>query len=40
MPKSKKRKTEIGGGSEELRKRPPVSCILRVSGHEDYKKVS
>ena len=32
MPKSRKRKTDNGGVSEELWKRPPVSCIVHASG--------
>lgn len=32
MPKSRKRKTDNGGVSEELWKRPSVSCIVHASG--------
>jgi len=34
MPKSKKRKSDNGGGWQELQKRPPITCILHVPGIE------
>lgn len=42
MPRSKRCKSDNGGGSEELWKRPPVSCILHVSGiqHLDFTSLS
>ena len=42
MPKSKKCKSDNGGGSEEPRKHPPVSCILHVRGiqHGDFTSLS
>ena len=42
MPKSKKRKSDNGGGSEELWKRSPFSCILHVRGiqHGDFTSLS
>ncbi len=36
MPKSKKYKSDNGGGFEELRKHPPVTCILHVSNMVKY----
>ena len=35
MLKSKKRKSDSGGGSEKLSKRPLLSCILHTPGLED-----
>ena len=32
MSKSRKRKSDNGDGSEELRKRPPITCVLHVTG--------
>lgn len=42
MPKSKKRKRDNDGGSEELRKHPPVTCILHATGieHLDFTPLS
>lgn len=42
MPKSKKRKCDNGGGSEELHKRLSVCCILHVTGiqHGDFTPLS
>ena len=42
MPKSKKRKSDDGGGLQEMKKLPPVSCILHVSGiqHLDFTPLS
>lgn len=34
MPKSKKRKSDNGGGLEELQKRPRITCILHVPSIE------